>query len=134
LAVLFLLNGAARPTELTASKDATESLSMTTQERFHRDSSALDPAERAHHKQLTDKLIAVREGYVESAKGYEFQYRPADVSVAELADWAVAEGKCCPFLDFHLDLEDRGRRLCLRLTGEAGIKSLIRIEFQVHPK
>jgi len=33
------------------------------------------PAEPAHQKQLTGKLIAVREGVVATAKGYEFQYQ-----------------------------------------------------------
>ena len=41
---------------------------------------ALTPAERAHHKQLTDKLIASRKEIVETEKGYEFQYNPSTVS------------------------------------------------------
>jgi hypothetical protein len=41
----------------------------------------------------------------------------------------VAESKCCPFFDFHIDLEETGNLLCLRLTGEEGIKAFIRTEF-----
>jgi hypothetical protein len=92
---------------------------------------AWSPAERAHHKQLTDKLRSLRKEVIETAKGYEFQYSPADVSISELADWVAAEGKCCPFFDFHIDLEQEGRLLCLRLTGEEGIKAFTRSEFQV---
>jgi hypothetical protein len=92
---------------------------------------ALSPAERAHHKQLTDKLIAARKEIVETEKGYEFQFSPENMSLAELADWVVAEGKCCPFFDFQIDLEREGTLLCLRLTGERGIKPFIRTEFQV---
>jgi len=104
---------------------------LTTQNKFYCNSKALDPAERVRHKQLTDKLIAGRKEIVKTKKGYEFQYSPSNVSLAELADWVVAEGKCCPFFDFHIDLERGGELLCLRLTGEEGIKPLIRSEFQV---
>ena len=104
---------------------------LTTQNKFYCNSKALDPAERVRHKQLTDKLIAGWKEIVKTKKGYEFQYSPSNVSLAELADWVVAEGKCCPFFDFHIDLERRGELLCLRLTGEEGIKPFIRAEFQV---
>jgi len=104
----------------------------TTQGKFYCNTKALTPEERAHHKQLSEKLMAARKQIVESEKGYEFQYGPADVSLAELADWVAAESKCCPFFDFHIDLEEEGKLLCLRLTGEEGIKAFIRAEFGVH--
>ena len=107
---------------------------LTTQNKFYCNIKALNPAEREHHKQLTDKLIAARREIVETEKGYEFQYSPSNVSIGELADWVAAEGKCCPFFDFHIDLEREGNLLCLRLTGEEGIKPFIRSEFQVPPK
>jgi len=108
-----------------------EKKTRTTASKFYCNTKGLTPAERAHHKQLTDKLIASRKEIVETEKGYEFQYNPSTVSLAELADWVVAEGKCCPFFDFHIDLEREGQLLCLRLTGEDGIKLFIRSEFQV---
>jgi hypothetical protein len=105
-----------------------------TQSKFYCNIKALNPAERARHKQLTDKLMALRRETVESENGYEFQYSPKDVSLSELADWVVAEGKCCPFFDFHIDLEREGALLCLRLTGEEGIKPFIRAEFSMGTK
>jgi len=107
---------------------------LTTQNKFYCKIKALNPVERQRHKQLTDKLIAARREIVETEKGYEFQYSPSNVSIGELADWVVAEGKCCPFFDFHIDLEREGNLLCLRLTGEEGIKPFIRSEFQVPAK
>ena len=56
----------------------------------------------------------------------------AGVTLAELAQWVVAESKCCPFFDFHIDLENEGKLVCLRLTGEEGIKAFIRAEFSIH--
>jgi hypothetical protein len=103
----------------------------TQQSKFYCNVKALTPEERARHKQLGDKLAAERRKIVETAKGYEFQFSPKTVSLAELAEWVAAESKCCPFFDFHIDLEEEGGLLCLRLTGEGGIKAFIRAEFHV---
>jgi len=103
----------------------------TVQSKFYCNIKALTPEQRARHKQLSEKLMAVTKEIVETEKGYEFQYSPGDVSVAELAEWVVAESKCCPFFDFHIDLEREGKLVCLRLTGEEGIKAFIRTEFKI---
>ena len=102
----------------------------TIQTKFYCNIKALTPEERARHKQLSEKLNARREEIVETEKGYEFQYSPADLSLAELAKGVGAESKCCPFFDFHMDVEREGKLLCLRLTGEEGIKAFIRAEFK----
>jgi len=107
---------------------------ITVPGKFYCNIKALTTAERARHKLLTEKLISVRKEVVETEKGYEFQYGPADVTLAELAEWVAAEGKCCPFFDFHIDLERKGALLCLRLTGEEGVKEFIRSEFPVAGK
>jgi hypothetical protein len=122
----------ASPQETTTKEK--EKQVRTTQNKFYCNIKALNPAVRERHKKLTDKLIAARREIVETEKGYEFQYGPSHVSLAELADWVAAEGKCCPFFDFHIDLEREGSLLCLRLTGEEGIKPFIRSEFQIPTK
>ena len=96
---------------------------------FYCNLKALDPAERERHVQLTEKLLASRKATVETDTGYELQFSPADVTVPEVAEWVVAEGKCCPFFDFHIDLEKSGKLICLRLTGREGVKQFIRAEF-----
>jgi hypothetical protein len=121
------------PPQETKTKER-ENQVLTTQNKFYCNIKALTRAERERHKQLTDKLIAARREIVETEKGYKFQYSPSNVSIGELADWVAAEGKCCPFFDFHIDLEREGNLLCLRLTGEEGIKPFIRSEFQVPTK
>jgi len=95
---------------------------------------ALNIEERKRHEELTRKLLAKRREVIETDKGYEFQYTPEDVSVAEVAEWVAAESKCCPFFDFHIDLEQQGRLVCLRLTGGANIKTFIRSEFGLKEK
>src|SRR5277367_5465397 len=98
---------------------------------FYCNNGALSAEERARHSAMTRKLIAERDLVVETGKGYEFQFRPEKVSVAELAEWVVAENKCCPFFYFHIDLEKEGRLVCLGLTGPEGVKAFIRAEFAV---
>ena len=122
----------ARPSSQPAACQSNEEKpTVTTQSKFYCNIKALTPEERARHKQLGEKLLAARKETVETEKGYEFQFSPADVSLAELAEWVVAESKCCPFFDFHIDLERDGKLACLRLTGEEGIKAFIRAEFGV---
>ncbi len=120
------LSGRTMPEGRKAEKQVT-----TTQSKFFCNIKALTPDERAHHKQLGDKLMAARKEIVETAKGYEFQFSPENVTLAELADWVTVESKCCPFFDFHMDLENEGKLISLRLTGEEGIKQFIRAEFAV---
>jgi hypothetical protein len=135
-AALTMLIAATATTAVPSSDQTARAASMekqvnTTQSKFYCNIKALTPEERAHHKQLTEKLMAARKEIVEMEKGYEFQFSPKDVTLAELADWVVNESKCCPFFDFHIDLENEGKLICLRLTGEEGIKPFIRAEFHV---
>lgn len=118
-------------TSAAAAQGKGENRAVTTQSKFYCNINALTPSERLAHKQLTDKLIAARKKIVETDKGHEFQFDPADISLAELSAWVAAESKCCPFFDFHIDLERAGTLLCLRLTGDEGIKPFIRSEFSV---
>jgi hypothetical protein len=136
-ASLSLLTMAGNCADAKAQGSAAESNAekqTVTQSKFYCNIRALSSTERARHTQLTGKLMALRRETVESEKGYEFQYSPKEVSLSELAEWVVAEGKCCPFFDFHIDLEREGALLCLRLTGAEGIKPFIRAEFQLAAK
>jgi hypothetical protein len=101
------------------------------QGKFYCNIKALTTEERERHHALTEKLIASRSTTVETAKGYELQYSPEKISVAEVAQWVVTESKCCPFFDFHIDLEEQGKLICLRLTGSEGVKAFIRSEFHI---
>jgi hypothetical protein len=114
-----------------AQSDSTTPTEQTAAPGFFCNATALSPEERAFHKHLTEKLFAFHHELVELPKGYEFQFRPEDVSLADLAQWVVAEEKCCPFFNFHIDLENRGTRVCLGLTGAEGVKTFILSEFNV---
>jgi hypothetical protein len=135
VATLALLVGGSRARAQAAQSTPVarkaETQMTATQSKFFCNIKALTPEERAHHKQLSEKLMAARKAALETENGYEFQFGPQDVTLAELADWVVAESKCCPFFDFHIDLENEGKLICLRLTGEEGVKQFMRAEFAI---
>jgi hypothetical protein len=95
------------------------------------DLNAFTPTERDHHKQFTERLMSLRAATVETEAGYEFHFRTTDLSLTDLAGWAQAEAKCCPFFDFQIALRDHGTRVCLGLTGPEGVKLFIRAEFPI---
>jgi hypothetical protein len=134
MALLIAAGGAGQLPVQASPQSASAEPQEKTPSKFYCNINALDPAERARQKQLTQKLIAAHKEIVETEKGYEFQYSPASVSLGELVEWVAAEAKCCPFFDFHIDLEREGSLLCLRLTGSEGIKPFIRTAFQVPAK
>src|SRR5271154_819655 len=129
-AVLLMTTvGCAGPTHAQTERAA--ATGQTTPAGFFCNATALNPMERAYHQRLTEKLIAARTAVVELPKGYEFQFSPEDISIADAAQWVVAEEKCCPFFNFHIDLEKQGNLVCVGLTGAEGIKQFIRSEFRV---
>lgn len=87
---------------------------------------ALTKDQRTRHEAMTRRLLehATRE---DLADGYLFTIDPARISVAELAEWVADESRCCPAVDFHLDLPAFGS-LTLRLDGGADVKAFVAAE------
>lgn len=87
---------------------------------------ALTQEQRARHETVTGRLLehATRE---ELADGYRFTVDRARVSAAELAEWVADESRCCPAVDFHVELPAFGA-LTLRLDGGADVKQFIAAE------
>jgi hypothetical protein len=134
MTVLMMTCGAGRAAAQAPTAPSGASEQNAEESKFYCNTKALSPAERAHHKEVTEELIKMRMQVVETPKGYEFQYSPSSVSIVDLAEWATVEAKCCPFFNFHLDLEQEGNLVCLGLAGAEGIKIFIRTEFQVPGK
>src|ERR1041385_6641712 len=106
-----LTAGAASARPGTGEKDPAQELKESARNtKFYCNVKALNAGERLAHKRLTEKLIASRDHIVETKSGFEFHYNPKSMSLAELADWVAKESKCCPFFDFHIDLEEQGNR------------------------
>lgn len=90
---------------------------------------ALTKEQRARHDAVTKRLLehATRK---ELADGYLFTIDRTRVSAAELAEWVADETRCCPAVDFHVELPAFGA-LTLRLDGGADVKAFIAAELRL---
>lgn len=90
---------------------------------------ALTTEQRTRHQAVTARLLehATRR---ELADGYLFTIDRACISVAELAEWVADESRCCPAVDFHVELPAFGP-LTLRLDGGADVKEFIAAELRL---
>jgi hypothetical protein len=94
--------------------------------------SALNHTERGRLSALLDKLTTGAVHRKELPDGYAYEIVPAKVSFPELAEWVSLESRCCPFLNFRLDLA--GGAVRLQLTGGSGVKEFIQAEMHRLPK
>ena len=91
---------------------------------------SLTKEQRAHKKQIAEKMESARIETKEIADGYVFRFRPDGISFAEVADWVATERVCCPFFDLAIEAERENGPMSLRITGREGVKNFIRGEFQ----
>lgn len=87
---------------------------------------ALTKEQRTRHQDVTRRLLqhTTRKDLVD---GYLFTIDRAHISVAELAEWVADESRCCPAVDFHVELPAFGP-LQLRVDGGADVKQFIAAE------
>ncbi len=91
---------------------------------------SLTKEQRAHKKEIAQKMESARIETREIADGYVFRFRPDGISFAEVADWVATERVCCPFFDLAIEAERENGPMSLRITGREGVKNFIRGEFQ----
>jgi hypothetical protein len=99
---------------------------------------ALSRSQRDRHQTLAEKLRSAIVEKTELANGYvlalDLSRLPTDAAgapfcVVEVAEWVDLEARCCPFLDFGIDLPGKGGLVRLRLTGGNGVKAFLETEF-----
>jgi hypothetical protein len=95
--------------------------------------SALNHTERDRLSVLLDKLTTAAVHRQELPNGYRYDVDRQKLSLSELAEWVSLESRCCPFLNFDLQLSSNGA-LHFQLTGDAGVKQFIEAEMHRLPK
>jgi hypothetical protein len=90
---------------------------------------------------LTDKQLQTRrkdyldkaaESLIDSAEltnGFVFRFPLRESMVQDLAEIIDLERKCCPFLNFSLNLESGEDVVSLELTGAEGTKEIVKSLF-----
>ncbi|MBS2032237.1 MAG: hypothetical protein JST54_30335 [Deltaproteobacteria bacterium] len=91
---------------------------------------ALDPAQRARHQVLSQKLRTAVIELRELDAGFGLHVDAAKMPLTELAEWIDAERRCCRFLTLALAAEPHQGPVWLRLSGPAGAKDFLRAELR----
>lgn len=90
------------------------------------DMSAIPPAERKHHRQVTRRVVTaatdlhdVPDGLTLELPGNEYR---------AVTEFIAYERLCCPFLRFNLDVEPGRSPMRLRIDGPPGTGAFLRME------
>jgi len=92
---------------------------------------ALTPDQRNHHRELSERLHKSVSEVRELADGYAFRLPGETANITLVAEWITLERLCCPFFAFQLEISKEGAPLWLRITGEAGVKEFMQLEFGI---
>jgi len=94
---------------------------------------AINHGERQRLYALLDKLTVSAGRRQELPNGYGYDVDRKKMSFAEVAEWITLESRCCPFLNFTVELPTEGN-LRFQLTGGAGVKEFVAEEMHKLPK
>lgn len=96
------------------------------------DLTALDARQRERYQQVREQLHKSIQDVREVTRGYTFRHS-AEVSVLLLlAEFISLESRCCPFLEFTLDVESKYGPAWLTLTGPERVKEFLRAELAIN--
>jgi hypothetical protein len=86
---------------------------------------AIPASDRARYNELRRMLASAAVGKCELPNGIEVQISTDRMGLAQLAEWISFERKCCPFLDFRIDVAPESGPVWVSLTGRAGVKEFL---------
>jgi hypothetical protein len=89
---------------------------------------ALNAEQRERHRVVLKQLRQVGQEVREVTNGYAFRFL-AEISVLLLlAEFITLEHRCCPFLEFTLQVKTERGPAWLTVTGPEGVKEFLRAE------
>jgi hypothetical protein len=86
---------------------------------------AIPASDLPRYNELRRMLATAAVGKRELPNGIEVQISTARMGLAQLGEWISFERKCCPFLDFRIDVAPESGPLWVSLTGRAGVKEFL---------
>jgi hypothetical protein len=95
------------------------------------DLTALSMEQRRRYGQVRRQLNEFPQEVREVTNGYAFRYPADEAGLLLLAEFISLEGRCCPFLDFTLEVKSRQGRAWLTLTGTESVKEFLRLELDI---
>jgi hypothetical protein len=82
--------------------------------------------ERQRYDVLRAQVQAAAGQVDELESGFAFHFAMEAAVLAFVAEWLVLERRCCPFLDFTLDVRAERAFATLTITGPEGTKDVLR--------
>lgn len=92
------------------------------------DMSALTGEQRKQHHTLVQKFLGATRERIDLPHGYEFRIDRDAMPLGDIGEWIDLESRCCPFLDFRLDLNAGASAIALQVTAEVDVKEFLRAE------
>ena len=92
------------------------------------DLNALTAAERERRRTAMSGVARTMIGRGELPDGFELRFDPAKVDLTALGEWVSLERRCCPFLNFKIQIASGGGEVTLALTGPDGVKEFLHAE------
>ena len=92
------------------------------------DLDALTPAERERRRTLVGALAQAIVGRAELDRGFGLRVDLAKLDLPALAEWIALERRCCPFLNFTIELGPGDGPVTVALSGGDGVREFLRAE------
>jgi hypothetical protein len=89
------------------------------------DLDAISVGDRTRYGELRRMIAAAITGQRELSHGIAVQIATECMALGQLAEWISFERKCCPFLEFRIDIAPKSGTVWLSLTGRAGVKEFL---------
>lgn len=86
---------------------------------------AFTAGERPRYGELRRKVATAVTSKRELPTGFAFTLATDRVALNEIAEWIAFERKCCPFLDFKLEVARESGPVSLSLSGRLGVKEFL---------
>lgn len=93
------------------------------------DLKAIPAAARRRYNDLIKRLRSAIQDRSELTDGYVYKLAGNAITMPETAEWMGMECRCCPFLKLQLSTSGGQTDWLLTLTGPAGVKPLLQVEF-----
>jgi type II secretory pathway component PulM len=89
------------------------------------DLDAISASDRPRYNDLRKMLAASAAGKRELPDGIAVQIATERMPLAQLAEWISFERKCCPFLEFRIDVAPASGSVWVSMTGRTGVKEFL---------
>ena len=87
---------------------------------------AFTPLERQRYDTLREQVRAAAGQVDELEHGFALRFTVEPAVLSAVAEWVALERRCCPFLDFTLEIPAERAFALLTITGPQGTKDVLR--------